>query len=95
MGKGVNYAGGFNRKDTPLAQLPEKPLALNAKFFREIVRRIETIVPTDAEEGLIRVRKPKDGSSPGLLITGEIIKLNACIDGNPGTISVIGKIDET
>lgn len=95
MGKGVNYSGAFNRKDTPLQQLPEKPVALNAKFFREIVRRIETIVPVESKDGLIKVTPPKDRSSPGLEITGEIIKLNACIDGSPGTISVIGKIDGT
>lgn len=93
MAKGVNYSGAFNRKDTPLQQLPEKPVALNAKFFREIVRRIETIVPVDSAGGLIKVKPPEDNASPGLEITGEIIRLNACIDGSPGTISVIGKID--
>jgi len=96
MGKGVNYGGGFNRKDTPLAQLPEKPLALNAKFFREIVRRIETIVPTEASPAVIKVRKPKDGASPGLEIVFDAkeVILDVCLNGQPSTLTVYAKEEE-
>jgi len=100
MGKGVNLGGGFNRKETPLSQLPEKPLALNAKFFRDVVRRIETIVPTEDpnqdKDAIIRiiVSSPK-GGSPGLNISVEenlnVITLNVCSNGAPAEIAVIGK----
>jgi len=94
MGKGVKYAGAFNRKDTPLRQLPEKPLKLGANFFRELVRRIETIVPVDGDG--IKVIKP-DGSAPGLKITldAETITLNVCSNGTPSTIEVFTKRNDS
>ena len=96
MGKGVNLAGAFNRKDSPLKQLPEKPLALGANFFREVVRRIETIVPTESETAVIKVRKPKDGASPGLEIhfAAKEVTLNVCSNGTPSTLTIYAKDEE-
>lgn len=96
MGKGVNYSGAFMRRDTPLEQLPEKPLKLGANFFRKLVRRIETIVPTQAEsEGgqdpLILVN-PNTGNQPGLVISASTIELDVCINGEPGKIQVVGRV---
>jgi hypothetical protein len=103
MGKGVNLAGAFNRKDSPLRQLPEKPLALGANFFREVVRRIETILPVEdpdqEPDALIKiiVKRPK-GSSPGLVIAAETnieeTILNVCSSGVPSTITVLTKRDD-
>ena len=93
MGKGVNLSGAFNRKDTPLGQLPEKPLALNANFFREAVRRIETIIPVQAKDSEdILVKKPEDTMSPGLEIrlNAQRFNLNVCSNGTPATIVVFG-----
>ena len=97
MGKGVNLAGAFNRKDTPVGQLPEKPLALNANFFREVTRRIETIVPTQAEDtDDILVEKPKNTAAPGLVIrlNAERFILNVCSNGTPATIVIFGPKDQ-
>jgi hypothetical protein len=98
MGSEVNLAGAFNRKDTPIGQLPEKPVALGAKFFRELTRRIETIVPTqfpDNED--ILVEKPKNTMAPGLIIrlNSEKFTLNVCSNGVPSTIIVFGPKDQT
>lgn len=93
MAAGINMTGTFIRKDDPVSQLPEKPLALNAKFFRELVRRIETIVPKeDPEDPIIKVSVPDNKSSPGLIIKldAEILTLNVCSGGNPATIKVYG-----
>lgn len=94
MGKGVNLSGAFFRRDNPLSQLPEKPLALNAKFFRELVRRIETIVPVDGKEITV---KPPDAQSPGLTINlnAKRITLNVCNNGLPDTLVVYGPKDES
>ena len=100
MGKGVNLAGAFNRKDDPLRQLPEKPLALGANFFREVARRIETIVPTEdpnqESDAILKIRVTRpDGNSPGLNIGIESnvreITLNVCSNGSPSTITVLAK----
>ena len=82
--------GAFRRRDEPLPQLPEKPLALNANFFREVVRRIESIVPRARQGGLIKVTKPQNGAEPGLFIelNAEIRTLNVCENGEPSTIRI-------
>ena len=91
--KGVNLSGSFIRKDTAVQQLPEKPLALGANYFRELSRRIESIVPTETTKNapLITISKPS-GNGPGLEIDGERIILTLCIGGSPGKIEVIGRI---
>lgn len=85
--------GAFRRRDEPLPQLPEKPLALNANFFREVVRRIESIVPIRGE--LINIEKPSNGSG-GLKISLNAstidlspVTLNVCSNGVPSTITVL------
>lgn len=83
-------AGAFRRRDEPLPQLPEKPLALNANFFREVVRRIESIVPKARQGGVIKVTKPSNLAEPGLFIelNAEIRTLNVCENGEPSTIRI-------
>jgi len=90
-------AGAFRRRDEPLPQLPEKPLALNANFFREVVRRIESILPKARQGGLIKVTKPNNGSEPGLYIefNATVETLNVCRNGNPEKIKVFVKSDTT
>lgn len=97
MGKGVNLSGAFNRKDTPLSQLPEKPLAINANFFREVTRRIETIIPVQAKDNEdIIVEAPEDRMSPGLEIklNAQRFTLNVCSNGTPSTIVIFGPNDQ-
>lgn len=97
MGKGVNLTGAFNRKDTPIGQLPEKPIALNANFFREVTRRIETIVPVQAKDSEdIIVKAPDDTMSPGLEIklNAKKFTLNVCSNGTPSTIIIYGPQDQ-
>ena len=83
-------AAAFRRSDEPSPQLPQKPLALNANFFREVVRRIESIVPRARQGGLIKVTKPQNGAEPGLFIelNAEIRTLNVCENGEPSTIRI-------
>ena len=94
--KGVNISGAFNRLDSPLQQLPEKPVKLSANFFRKILRRIETIVPTTQDDNsIIKVTKPKNGNSPGLIINAESIVMIVCIDGKTRKVELLGRfLDE-
>ena len=91
--KGVNLSGAFIRKDTAVQQLPEKPLALGANYFRELSRRIESIVPTETTKNvpLITISKPS-GNGPGLEIDGERLILTVCINGEQAKIELIGRI---
>lgn len=82
--------GAFKRRDAPLPQLPEKPLALNADFFREVVRRIESIVPKAKRGGVITVKKPENLSEGGLIIdlNATTETLNVCTNGQPATLKI-------
>jgi hypothetical protein len=62
-----------------------------------VTRRIETIVPTQAEDTEdILVEKPKNTAAPGLVIrlNAERFILNVCSNGTPATIVIFGPKDQ-
>lgn len=83
------------RREQKLTELPQTGLKLTAEHFRKVVRRIETIVPTQdpAKGNLIRV---KDGGNDG----GMLISLNCksvsiakvpvlmCVSGTVTTVGI-------
>jgi hypothetical protein len=78
-------------REPRLQMLPDKDLKLTGSHFRRVVRRIESIVPIAGERITV---EPIDS---GYKITADlqtpelnIITLNVCVDGLPGTINVYG-----
>lgn len=78
-----------------LQPLPSGKIKIGAEHFRRVVRRIECTKPL-AGEG-ITLRQEEDGivvsaeqsaRGPGPL--AKVIALTVCVDGEPGTIYVLG-----
>jgi hypothetical protein len=68
-----------------LKLLPPGKIALGAKWFQDLVYRIEEIKPLDGR--FITTKETGDGI---IINASSVIELNVCKDGNPITITVVG-----
>ena len=68
-----------------LKLLPPGKIALGAKWFRDLVYRIEEIKPLGGR--FIATKETGDGT---IINASSVIELNVCKDGNPITITVVG-----
>ena len=68
-----------------LKLLPPGKIALGAKWFRDVVSRIEEIKPLAGR--FITTAETNDGI---IINASSVIELNVCKDGNPITITVVG-----
>jgi hypothetical protein len=68
-----------------LKLLPPGKLALGAKWFRDVVGRIEEIKPIDGR--FITTKQTNDGI---IINATSVIELTVCKDGVPTKITVVG-----
>ena len=80
------------RNDKQLNEIPSGKIKMGREFFKNVRDRIETIRPEAGD--YIRV-EPQNGY--GLKISGnfEIVTLNVCVNGTPGTLDVLSPITTT
>jgi hypothetical protein len=80
------------RNDKQLNEIPSGKIKMGREFFKNVRDRIETIRPEAGD--YIRV-EPQKGY--GLKISGnfEIVTLNVCVNGTPGTLDVLSPITTT
>lgn len=90
MGKGTG--GGLYNREGELTMLPDDRLKLYAEFFRQLVRRIETINPvtdSDADEKVIVVEDNKANTKGRLIkFNGRVVELDICENGAPAKLRV-------